>query len=135
MWSRVNSWAGDFEVSEMGTIRDSETKTILTGEPVYNVEIRQIELTPGFIVYVSANGSYCSPFTFGRWMIGRVDESGYLVETFPYTLQGTRSEMGAVIPIHRLMMHAFYGPIPDIISVRHVDGNKMNNSLVNLTFE
>ena len=135
-WARVNSWAGDYEVSSSGIIRNSETKTILAGEPVYNVEIRQINLRPGFIIYISASGTYCSPFTFGKWVIGRVDEeSGYLVETFPYDLEGNLVEMGVVIPIHRLMVHAFYGPTPEIISVRHVDGNKMDNSLANLTFE
>jgi len=36
--------------------------------------------------------------------------------------------------VHRLMMHAFVGPIPDGRIVRHLDGNPANNVLSNLCY-
>lgn len=35
--------------------------------------------------------------------------------------------------VHRLVVEAFVGPIPDHIVVRHLDGNKMNARMENLT--
>lgn len=34
--------------------------------------------------------------------------------------------------VHRLVYAAFHGPIPDRMTVNHIDGDKLNNRLVNL---
>lgn len=38
------------------------------------------------------------------------------------------------IPVHRLVALAFLGPRPDGMQIRHLDGNKMNNQVQNLTY-
>lgn len=38
------------------------------------------------------------------------------------------------IPVHRLVAWAFLGPRPEGMQIRHLDGNKMNNSVENLVY-
>jgi hypothetical protein len=38
------------------------------------------------------------------------------------------------ISVHRVVCAAFYGPCPDGYQVRHLDGNKLNNAVVNLKY-
>ena len=37
-------------------------------------------------------------------------------------------------PVHRLILEAFVGPRPEGFEARHLDGNKLNNYLTNLTW-
>jgi len=38
------------------------------------------------------------------------------------------------VDVHRLMTNAFYGPLPDGYHTRHLDGDKLNNTLSNLKY-
>lgn len=38
------------------------------------------------------------------------------------------------VAIHRLVALAFYGPCPEGLEVRHLDGNRLNNQLSNLSY-
>lgn len=53
--------------------------------------------------------------------------SGYLYVTLGYGNRRTRT-------VHSLVLRAFHGPRPEGVEARHLDGNQLNNSAVNLTW-
>ncbi len=46
----------------------------------------------------------------------------------------TTDGKAVAIPVHRLVAWAFLGPRPEGMQIRHLDGNKMNNSVENLIY-
>ena len=139
-WSSDNSWSRDNNTSwwridnPWGTF--GVTRKVLAPKTDFNVEIRQVDLGPEFIVYISASGKYSTPLTFGKWLTGTLDrESGHLVDIFPYDMDRNLVDMGTTIPIYRLVAQAFYGPTPEIIEIRHKDSDRTNNCVNNLAFD
>ena len=133
-WNVNTSWSSDLNSWSWNSF-GLETRKVLAPKADHNVEIRQIDLGPEFIVYISASGKYSTPLTFGKWLTGTLDhDSGHLVGVFPYDLDRNPAEMGITIPIYRLVAHAFYGPSPDVIDIRHIDSDKTNNCVDNLAF-
>lgn len=63
-----------------------------------------------------------------RWLKTRIDTNGYLSVNFP-TEKGFRT-----VPIHRPLLETFVGPSPEGMECRHLDGNRLNNSLNNLAW-
>lgn len=47
--------------------------------------------------------------------------------------RGSRGDQ-ASFEVHRLVARTFYGPPPDGLQVRHLDGNSLNNHLSNLRY-
>jgi len=72
--------------------------------------------------------------------------SGWVISTSPQRILSTNGRMGRTgypavclggvhtVPVHRLVLLAFVGPLPDGLETRHLDGNPENNHLSNLCY-
>lgn len=72
---------------------------------------------------ISSLGNVMNPDT-GKPIKCFVNKAGYRVVAKRVT-KGSRG-------VHRAMMEAFFGLIPENLVVNHIDGNKLNNTLSNL---
>lgn len=110
-----------------------------------NIEYRDIPGFPGYRVGLDASvwSSWKRAGNYGltpRWIISsewkrlttKVDGKGYLC----YTLYGKGSRsIRKRKPVHQLLLLAFVGECPEGMSLgRHLDGNRLNNSLDNITW-